>query len=287
MLYAEIYRAEPTLLKAYGQDAAAAATSFQIRVDELHEQQMHRRNYPIQNQLQQAVAVNLMALMFVGADEGLDLSSNSVAKFMGLFAQSWPPQRVASAPERDHVRNWLATWIVRRYGEPNREYEGMRLGMQYDVPQTLDLALVVLRRQNEQAFALMYAALCVGQYGEAWHLSLVEPLLTIQTPVQEQHRPVNNRMIRYETQLRDVALLVLVHRTGQDAHEYGFEEVDRGAGYRFLPNTMAFERPNARLEALAKWQAWRNEHAVFEGEPPGPPIALELPDPAGTPPVPE
>jgi hypothetical protein len=288
-LYAEMYRAEPTLLKAYGQDDAATASSFNIRVDELHDQhtQQNRINYRIQNQLQQAVAMNVMALLFVGADEAFDVSTTSITKFKLLFMQSWPPQRVAAAPERSHLRDWLATWVVKRFGEPHREYEGMTLGMQYDVPQTIELALRVLRRKDNQSFTLMNAALCVGQYGEPWHLPLLEPLLTDPTRVQERHRPVNNRMVRYETQLRDVALLVLIYRTGQEAKVYGFEEIDRSAGYMFLPHTMAFEQPDARDEALATWHAWRKEHTLFEGEPPAPGVSLELPETPGNPPTPE
>jgi hypothetical protein len=288
-LFAEMYRAEPALFEAYSQDAPAAAAAFTSRVEELHQQhnQQSTINYKARQQQQQAIAMNVAALLFVGADESLDLPPVSANNFKFLFIQSWSPQRVASAPERELLRDWLSAWIAVRFGKPHQEYEGIMLGMDYDIPQTLQLAIRVLRRDEKQAFALMQAALCVGQYGDAWHLPHLEPLLTNVTRVQERHRPVNQRMVLYEIQLRDIALLALVHRTGQDVLEYGFEEIDRHGGFKFLPQTMAFANQDDRQQAIAKWLAWRERHRLFEGEPPGVPFTVELPETAGIPPMPE
>lgn len=275
-LYAQMYRAEPSLFAAYGPDDSAAAAAFSMRVEELHDalQGRSRIHYRLRNRLQQANSTNVMALLFVGADRQLELSPNNLAKFRAIFIQSWPPARVQAAAEREFLREWLAAWIVHRFGRNQREYEGIMLGMQYDVPETLDLALEVLGRRGSH-HSLMYAALCVGKYGEDWHLPRLESLLANETVVAEPHHRVNNRMVRYETQLRDMALYVLLSRTGQDPEAYGFDKLNANADYLYLSHSVAFDGQESRQKAFAMWQAWRDQNVLFEGEPPSPLMAVD------------
>jgi hypothetical protein len=269
-LFAEMYRAEPALLAAYGDDATTAVSSFSIRVDELYDQitQRNRIHYQFQNQPQNAIATNVTALLFVGADQQLQVSPTASTKFKMLLMQSLPAQRIAAAAEREHLRDWLGEWIVHRFNLPQRENEAITLGMAYDVPRTVELAQRVLQQRDGQQ--LQYAALCVGKYGQDWQLPLLERLLDDETVVAQRQKSVNGQMAMYHVQLRDVALLVLLHRTDQSPQDYGFDEIDRHTEYLFLPHSIAFEEVEMRDTALAKWHAWRRRHALFEGEPPAP-----------------
>jgi hypothetical protein len=287
-LFAEMYRAEPVLMTAYGEDANATASSpsmeataitssFSIRVDELYDQhtQQNQINYQLRNQLKQTISDNVMALLFVGADQQIDIPRMNVTKFRMLFMQSWPAQRVAAAAERDRLRDWLAEWIVHRFSQPGREHEGITLGMQYDVPRTVELALRVLHRQENEPYVLMYAIPCVGKYGKDWHLTQLETLLSDEMVVHQRQQSVNGKVVQFETQLRDVALIVLLHRTEQAPQEYGFQEINQRADYLSLHHSFAFEDPKKREAAFRKWQAWRESHALFEGEPPRPKTKTE------------
>lgn len=281
-LYAQMYRAEPALFAAYGpDDDASAATSFNLRVDELHDAHLGRNriHYRLRDKLQQAISTNMMALLFVGADRDLELSPTSVLKFRSIFMQSWPPARVQAAAERDYLRDWLATWIMHRFSLNQREYEAILLGMRYEVPQTLELALRVLDRRENQ-HSVMYAALCVGKYGEEWHLPRLESLLDNASVVAEPHHRVDNRAVQYKVQLRDMALYVLLSRTGQDPQEYGFLELNPNTEYLYLSQSVAFDGDETRERALAKWHAWRQQNQLIEGEPPSPHVA-ELPTEVG------
>jgi hypothetical protein len=271
-LFADVYRAEPALMEAYGGDSTAVVSSFSMRVDELADRNTNRNqiSYQAQSQAQYAIASNVMALLFVGADRRLDLPPVSIAKFKMLFMQSWPPQRVAAAPERDRLREWLGDLIVHRFNEPQHEGEGITLGMTYDVPRTIELAQRVMQSRNSQPYVFTYAVLCVGKYGQDWQLPLVERFLDDEAVVAQRQRSVNNQMVMYQTQLRDVALLVLVHRTDQAPSDYSFEGIDRHAEFLFQPYAVAFEDVKFRDAAIAKWHAWRRSHALFEGEPPVP-----------------
>jgi hypothetical protein len=160
--------------------------------------------------------------------------------------------------------------------------------MAYDVPQTVELAHRVLRSGNGQPYVFQYAVLCVGKYGHDWQLPLVERFLDDDAVVaQRQQANANNQMVMYHVQLRDVALLVLVHRSGQAPNDYGFKEIDRHAELLFQPHFIAFEDVEFRDDAIAKWHAWRRSHTLFEGEPPAPydgpadvPVAQDGPDTA-------
>jgi hypothetical protein len=288
-LFAEMYRTEPALFEAYGEDNAKAAAAFGLRVDELHDQQYQRSrtNYRLRNQLQQATSANVMALLFVGADAELELPHPLVARFRTMFVQAWPAPRVQAAPEREYIREWLAEWILHQFAQPQREYESIVLGMQYDVPQVLQLALDVLRQGETHYYSRTYAASCIGKYGQPWHLSLVESLLTDQTSVNQPEHRINNRAVRLETQVRDVALAVLLQRTGQEPREYGFADLDTSVDYIHLLQSVAFESAQKRAGAFAKWNEWRQQRSLFEGEPPHPAIAVEIPDAGAPAPAPQ
>ena len=288
-LFAEMYRTEPALLEGYGEDNAKAAAAFSLRVDELHDQQYQRSriNYRLRSQLQQSTSANVMALLFVGADADLELPHPLVARFRTMFVQAWPAARVQAAPEREYIRDWLAEWIMHKFTQPHREYEAIVLGMQYDVPQVLQLALDVLRQGESHQYSRLHAASCIGKYGQPWHLPLVESLLTDQTTVGQPEHRINNRPVRFETQVRDVALAVLLQRTGQEPREYGFAELDTSTDYVYLFRSVAFESEQKRAGAFTKWNEWRQQHSLFEGEPPHPFIAVEIPDAGGPAPAPQ
>lgn len=272
-LFADMYRVEPELMASYGEDAAETVSTFSIRIDELYDQhtQRNRINYRLRNQLRYAISDNVKALLFVGADPRLELAPASVTKFKSLFMQNWTKQRLAAAADKDPLRDWLAEWIVHRFSQPHREYEGITFGMQYDVPRTVELALRVLQRgDHDPPHVPVYAILCVGKYGQDCHLPLVEQYLDDENVVLRRRRRVNGRMVDYQTQLRDVALLVLLDRTGQGPKEYGFDEIIRSGDYQALPQSAAFENPEKREDAFSKWYAWRRSHAIFDGEPPAP-----------------
>jgi hypothetical protein len=56
-----------------------------------------------------------------------------------------------------------------------------------------------------------------------------------------------------------VALAVLVHLTGQDLKEYGYERAAEHPQYGYNLATLTFPDDAARQKALAKWKAWRAE----------------------------
>lgn len=288
-LFAEMYRAEPALFAAYGDDTLQAQSELSVRIDELHDQQsqQNRMNFRARNQVQQATTANVMALLFVGADPELEVSQQLISRFRTMFEQTWPAPRVNAAAEREYLREWLAGWIIHQFSKPQREYEGIMLGMQYDIPEVLDLAVQVLRRGGGHQYSRMYAALCVGKYGQDWQLPLLESLLNDEAGVQPAQRHVNNRIVQYERRLRDIALAVLLHRTGQDPKAYGITDVNGGVEYEDLFRSVAFEDDEARNRAFAQWNEWRKRNALFDGEPPQPFATTELPTDSGAAVVPE
>jgi hypothetical protein len=84
-----------------------------------------------------------------------------------------------------------------------------------------------------------------------------------------------------------VALVVLLLRTDQVPKEYGFANLDANAEYVYLFQSVAFENEQERPRGFAKWNDWRQHHTLFEGEPPHPPIVVEVPDARGSAPAPQ
>jgi hypothetical protein len=59
-----------------------------------------------------------------------------------------------------------------------------------------------------------------------------------------------------QSQVRDVALAVLIHLSGQELKDYGLDHIQPNSKMLFQPGTITFTDPSARTEALKKWDRW-------------------------------
>ena len=57
-----------------------------------------------------------------------------------------------------------------------------------------------------------------------------------------------------------MALATLVHMTGQNVRDYGFESAQPYAPTVFQVGTLGLNDAEAREKALRKWAQWRAEH---------------------------
>src|SRR5207237_7662347 len=121
-----------------------------------------------------------------------------------------------------------------------------------NVKEGMDLALRLL---DQKDFAGGMAIVAVGRLGTKEHLGLLEPLLTNNTVLLN----VNFNNKPGTTEVRDVALAMMVHLTGQPIKDYGYEFF-RGTNNDVVymaPVYLAFADPAKRDAAFKKWQEWK------------------------------
>jgi hypothetical protein len=248
-LFVDMQRHEPGLLSASDSSPKAAAEMFAIACRD-YQQSM----FGIHGQRQDIPVGSIASLIFVGSDPKISVNDQSamlVYQFMHQPAMQSALQ--GSGGQVDVLRKLLGAWVGRSLGV-NARYQNLMLAMQYNLKEGLHPALEMIKSTAVHASQKAYAIVAVGKLGSKDHLPEVEKLLSDST-VCAAFR-VNDQQISTET--RDVALAVLVHLTGQNLKEYGFDRAQSNPQMLFFPYTLGFTEPARRDAAMKKWKDWKD-----------------------------
>jgi hypothetical protein len=101
------------------------------------------------------------------------------------------------------------------------------------------------------------AILVIARFGGVEHIPDLERLLTDETEVNNRR---SRREIPVRTRVQDLALIALLHLTGQEPADYSFAPPQDSAQYVYASQSVGFTTSEARAEALSKWRSWRASH---------------------------
>ena len=141
----------------------------------------------------------------------------------------------------------------------------MMLALQNNLKEGLDPALELLKADGMSQHFKQYAMLTVAKLGGKEHIPLIEPYLDDKTVCTTHTTMQGGKRTMYQTQLRDVALVAIIHLSGKDPKDFGFNRLVRGEPYLFNPGTMGFEKEEndekdeARDAAFAKWREFQEK----------------------------
>jgi hypothetical protein len=253
-LFVEMHEREAALLASgFGTDPQSIDDRWQARLNRLV-------------QWQSAVALgseppsigSCAAIIFMGAAGEMELSDRSTLLVDSLVQQ--PPARdhLQTGEFRDAFRRLVVAWI-RDCPNQNEELLKRRLSFasanqfQEVVPWALTVAAGKDEYARYQPATRATAILLVGQLGKPQHIDALEPLLTDRAVCSMigPGRPGTN------VQVRDVALMVMLHLAGERLSDYGYMDT-------FLQPQQLLQFPPVEIaggerrdEAIAKWRAWR------------------------------
>jgi hypothetical protein len=127
-----------------------------------------------------------------------------------------------------------------------------------NMPEIADIAERVVRNKKLGAQGHAHAMVILGKSGGKKYIELFESFLDDKGNVSSFG--IGNNL-RGSTEVRDVALAMLVHVTGQKHTAYDFT-FSRETGYSLLFNApfLGFTTPEERTAALNKWQQWKATH---------------------------
>ncbi len=266
-LFVDMQRAEPDVLRILEESPKAAGHAIEDRCQQLQQAMQLFR--------QQLSVGNVAALLFVASEAEGQLPQQPAQILYGFCHQPSFRSALDEGSRRDLVRKLLGSYIVR--GEDWTAYQGIMLAMQYELKEGLVPAEKMLKVGGNPPHLQQYAILAVAKLGDKSHLPLLEGQLEDNTRLSA--RRVNDHT--FETQVRDVALAALLHVSGQDASEYGFDQLQPNEQLLFNPSTAGFENEEQRAAALAKWKEFRAgakaPDAADAPEPPGGADAPEVP----------
>ena len=196
------------------------------------------------------------AILLVAAAKDVPIEDQIGIQLSNFVYQSGFQTAARSGSLSTPLKKLLSKWVSKDTGV-TVGYYNLMLAFSFELAEGLDTAVRVLAVESVQPHIRQYALLAVGRFGNKQHVSAVEPSLKDTTNCFVQQ--VNNRQV--QTQVRDVALAVLVHLTAQDLKEYGYEKAQLHQQMVFNPATLGFQDSTARDAALKKWQAWSASQA--------------------------
>ncbi len=202
------------------------------------------------------------ALLFLGTAVEMTVSDHGAMLVENMIQRPPIREAIAAADRQDAVRRLVTGWILNCPNE-NEHILARRLNLAstIDLEEVLPLALAVAGNDPQYASVRpttrAQAILLVGQFGTRENVRHLEPLLedaTVCMPLQAQQlpgQPVVN------VQVRDVALVVMLHLTGQRPADYGYVHARLQPQRTFQLPTLHRENDEQRAEAIAKWRSRR------------------------------
>lgn len=252
-LFAEMLRAEPELLTLLDGEVEPLSRAVAARFLKISQTMSH----PLPQFRTTISPGRAAALYFVATNKEIALDARAGSQLYSLANQ--PSVRTAlagnagSTPLKKIIGNWIAT---PQDGDRNLGYYKVLLAARYGMKEGRQAGLNVISGDaaGGPAYQFQQALLAVGRFGEKEDIEKIEPLLKNNAVCQT----MNINRVAYTTQVRDVALVVLLHLTDQNHREYGFERLQKNTQTLFNPTTMGFSKEDEkrRDEALTMWHRW-------------------------------
>jgi hypothetical protein len=253
-MFVEMQRAEPELLEALAKGSKPASETLNARCQTLSQQ-------ALQNPREGQISLGTVAsMLLVGSTEGVSVDEQlSLQLYAYMIYQNSFQKNATSGVWSPMLKKLLGKWVVRDATTASA-VQNLLFAALYDLKdEALLLATRALADEHNHPNTRQYAILITGRFGGNEQLPMIEKLLQDKTSCGTFQ--ANNPPRQVELQIRDVALAVAVHLTGQNLGEYGYVNAQTNPTTLFQVATLVFNDPARRDEALKKWSAWRSEHA--------------------------
>ncbi|MBY0527858.1 MAG: hypothetical protein K2R98_30960 [Gemmataceae bacterium] len=200
---------------------------------------------------QQLTLGDVATMLFVASDPDVTVPMQTRQLMCNFLYQQVFRQALTNGPRSPHVRKLLGAWMTQAAGTQMAQ-QVLSLSMQLEVKEGMDLALKLIKDKD---YANGMAITAVGKWGGKDQLALLEPLLDDKTLLGNFQ--INN--IQGTTEIRDVALAMMVRMSGQQAKEYGFAFVNWHNEQQifYIPTWMGFPDQAKRDAAFKKYKDWQ------------------------------
>ena len=210
------------------------------------------------------VAPNLgtcATMLFLGSIAETEVTERGAVLVENLIQRPPVRENMQAGNYRDAVRRLVVGWIMhcpnQSEGILNRRlYMASVNQLHESLPLAFDVAHASGNYAAVQPPTRAAAALLVGQLGGREHVERLEPLLedaTVCAAAAPGQAATN-------VQIRDVALVVMLHLTGQRPADYGYVHARLQPEQMFQLQTLSIESDEQRVVAMDKWRDWRHEH---------------------------
>ena len=256
--YADIWASDPGFIEEVelNPDRAAITIFAKVQSLQLNSPRIIRANSPMVN----PYTVNdVAAVMFAAQHPEARVQSDRLQLVTSLLygqniqgALSGKNGAVVHEGLRTLVTSWMRSQV-----DIQAQMQSLYLCQNLELKEGVLLARDLLKSGRLQPHGRGVACSLIGRLGTRENIPDIAPLLS-----DSAH--MNNFQVRPRemgtVQVRDVALAILVHLTGQSHKDYGFGFATAGQAFQVGSTyNMGFLAEDKRLEALTKWDAYAPE----------------------------
>jgi hypothetical protein len=194
----------------------------------------------------------LAAVLFIG---GLDPASTGRQLGPYIICNMLYQQAARNAVLDGPAAPVLKTLLLRWMRNQTNEQVVMQLGQ---IIQNLNLKegqtflAEVIKEKRVRGFILAHVVISLARVGGKEQVPVLESLLSDETTLGR----IQLNTLAGDTQIKDVALGMLVHLTGQSHKDYGFSFLAEQPALLWAPNYLGFSTQQQREAAHKKWKDW-------------------------------
>jgi len=256
-LFVEMQRAEgPLIAAAFGVSSQPPEQLWEERITRLVTFQVMNGNRTVAPPLGSCAA-----MVFLGSVPEIEVSDRGANLVENLIQRPPINEALGAGAPQDPVRRLVVAWILHCPNDSEAiVYSRLQRMSAINLKDGLPLALAVATGENDyadfNAATRAWALLVVGQFGKPEHAAKLELLLNdtrVCMPVQiaQPNQAMPN------VQVRDVAMCVMLHLTGQKPVDYGYLHARLPAQQVFDIRSLHAANDQVRSAAAIKWRIWR------------------------------
>lgn len=250
-LFADMQRAERELLETVANAPAQAGALLDARCQQV---EIGVANGDPLKQSRLSLAT-MSALLFAASHPDVPISGHA-SNTLYTFGSQTPLAQAMHARPPSPVRPLLGAWVGRLFeSDSPTAYRNELLAMQYGLKEAVAPALKLIEPPGGPAQWEHFAILTIAKLGSRENIASLEPLLSDERSIDASDRSGQ----KSDAQIRDVALAAMVRLSGQELADYGFHHAKLNPAFLWNANSLGFNDPAARQEALKKWRAWADK----------------------------
>ncbi|MEX2113275.1 MAG: hypothetical protein WD845_08825 [Pirellulales bacterium] len=255
-LFVEMAREEPALLEAYAAGDRQASEALHARCQVLLEEFMQ-----VSGRESLFPVGTLATLLLIGSEPDVAVDEQIGGQlYTWMLYQPTFSDNARSGAWSLMMKKLLGRWIVKDTST-SATMQNLIFAASYDLQTDgMTLAKKLLDGETGNAQLRQFALLAVGRFGDKDDLPLVEDFLADSNTCSAIQLSDPPRQV--DVQVRDIALGVAIHLSGQQPTEFGAIAVHSSPQSFFKVPALAFAEPAQRAAALKRWSEWRAAHAA-------------------------
>ncbi len=253
-LFVSMIREEMALLQAF-ETGMQLEKTFSNRVRALQPYSSINSNGP-----RVASSSSLATMLFLSGQPELSLDQITHQQIFSLLQYTGTQNVVKGSPYSGLLFEMLGGWIQKLDKEQPTAYYPLMIALNYDMKDVgLEIAKKRLGNTTTSSSAQQYAIMGIARFGTAMDIDLLVPQLQNSAVCHTWSNPQIKKGV-IKTQVRDVALVMMLEMTKQNHQQYGFTLLQRNPTTVFHGYTCGFVDESHRDKALQMWNTWYSKH---------------------------